>query len=100
MSDVWTVERWEDAVRAVFRRALSDPAFRQRAVADAAAAFTEANGCPPPAGVKFRFTEALEENVYVLPKVVLPQGGLHEIDVARILHHAIRQQSVPPAFPG
>lgn len=100
MTDVWTADRWEEAVRAVFRRALLDPAFRQRALTDAPGAFAEANGVPPPEGVRFRFAESLDEHVLVLPKVVLSQGELSEIDIARILHHAFRQQSIPPAPTG
>ncbi|HVS51468.1 MAG TPA: hypothetical protein VHD62_03865 [Opitutaceae bacterium] len=98
MTDAWTTERWEEAIRRVFRRALGDPAFRQLALSDGRAAFTEANGVPPPEGVKFRFAEALDEHVYVLPKTIVTQGELSEIDVARVLHHSFRQQSVPPAF--
>jgi hypothetical protein len=98
MSDDWTTERWETAIRAVFRRALADPAFRALARIDPQAAFAQANGCPAPSGVKFRFAEALDEHVYVLPKLVQPFGSLSEIDVSRILHHAMRQQSVPPTF--
>lgn len=98
MADDWTNERWEEGIRAVFRRALQDPAFRSHAVTDPRAAFAEANGREAPAGVKFRFAESLDEHVYVLPKVVLPQGTLSEIDVSRILHHSFRQQSIPPGF--
>jgi hypothetical protein len=98
MTDDWTNERWEEAIRRVFRRALAEPEFRQLAVSDARAAFAQANGVPPPEGVKFRFAETLAEHVYVLPKAVVPQGQLSEIDVARILHHAMRQQSIPPAL--
>lgn len=98
MIDEWTAERWEEAIRAVFRRALQDPQFRQLALSDAPAAFAMANGLPPPAGVRLRFVEQLEEHVLVLPKVVLPQGELSEIDTSRILHHAFRQQSIPPSF--
>jgi len=98
MSDDWTTERWETAIRAVFRRALTDPASRALARTDPRAAFAQANGCAAPAGVTFRFAEALDEHVYVLPKIVQPYGELSEIDVSRILHHAMRQQSLPPTF--
>lgn len=97
MPEEWTVDRWEEALRIVFRRALTDAAFRERALADARAAFAEAAGVSPPAGVKFRFAETLEESVFVLPKAIVPQGALSEIDIARILHHSLRQQSVVPA---
>jgi hypothetical protein len=82
----------------VFRRALTDGAFRARAIADPRGAFAEANGVAAPDGVKFRFAEKLDEHVLVLPKTIVPQGALSEIDVARILHHAVRQQSLPPTF--
>ena len=98
MTDPWTAERWEAAVRGVFRRALTDPQFRQLALTDPRQAFVAANGVEPPAGVKLRFVEQLDEHVLVLPKVVVPQGALSEIDVARILPHAVRQQSIPPTF--
>jgi hypothetical protein len=97
MPEEWTVDRWEDALRAVFRRALTDVAFRELALADARAAFTQANGAPPPPRVKSRFAESLEESVFVLPKAIVPQGTLSEIDIARILHHSLRQQAVAPA---
>src|SRR4051812_44243725 len=98
MSDEWTAERWEAAVRSVFRRALTDPRFRQLALSEPRRAFTEANGVDAPAGVKLRFVEQLDEHVLVLPKVVMPEGALSEIDLSRILHHAVRQQSIPPTF--
>lgn len=100
MTEEWTTERWEAALRGVFRRALLDPAFRRLALEDPRGAFAQANGVPPPEGVKFHFVESLDEHVLVLPKVVLPQGSLSEIDISRILHHSVRQQSVPPPFPG
>jgi hypothetical protein len=98
MTEEWTAERWEAAVRGVFRRALTDPKFRQLALTDPCRAFAEANGVEAPAGVKVRFVEQLDEHVLVLPKVVIPQGALSEIDMSRILHHAVRQQSIPPTF--
>lgn len=98
MTENWTTERWETAIRAVFRRALTDATFRELARRDPRQAFAEANGVAAPENVAFRFTEALSEHVYVLPKIVQPFGELSEIDVSRILHHAMRQQSVPPAF--
>ena len=98
MTDEWTADTWEEAIRGVFRRALSDPAFRARALADPRAAFEEVAGKPAPANLKLRFVEALDEHVLVLPKVVQTQGTLSEIDVCRILHHSYRQQSIPPAW--
>src|SRR4051812_20207998 len=99
MTDQWNADRWEAGVRSVFRRALVDPAFRALALADARQAFAQANGVPPPVGVTFRFAENLAEHVLVLPKVATPTGQLSEIDISRILHHSVRQQSIPPAFP-
>lgn len=98
MIEDWSVDRWEDAIRAVFRRALSDPRFRALAQRDPRAAFTEANGVAPPDGLRLRFVDQLDEHVYVLPRVAMPFGELSEIDISRILHHAMRQQSIPPAF--
>jgi hypothetical protein len=98
MTDEWTADQWEEAVRGVFRRALLDPDFRQLALKDPRGAFAQANGIPAPENVNFRFVESLDEHVLVLPKVVLPQGNLSEIDISRILHHSVRQQSIPPAF--
>jgi hypothetical protein len=98
MTDEWTTERWEAAVRGVFRRALTDPQFRALALSDPRRAFAEANGVEAPAPVKLRFVEQLDEHVLVLPKIVGPQDGLSEIDVSRILHHAMRQQSISPTF--
>jgi hypothetical protein len=98
MTDEWTTERWETAIRTVFRRALEDPAFRALAKSDPRQAFARANGVPAPEQVKFRFVEALDEHVLVLPKVAQPFGALSEIDVSRILHHSMRQQSIPPTM--
>jgi hypothetical protein len=94
--DQWTSEAWEDAVRAVFRRALTDVPFRQLALRDPTEAFTQATGQPPP--VSIRFVEALEEHVLVLPKLVQSGGEVSEIDVSRILFHGFRQQSLPPTL--
>lgn len=96
MTDEWTTDAWEEAVRSVFRRALLEPRFRQLALENPAAAFAEATGKQPPA--KVRFVEALDEQVLVLPKLVRSDGELSEIDLSRILHHSFRQQSIPPAF--
>jgi len=98
MTDEWTAERWEEAMRGVFRRALLDAGFRKLALTDPRAAFALANGVSAPEKVKFRFVESLDEHVLVLPKVVLPHGNLSEIDISRILHHSVRQQSIPPSF--
>ena len=98
MVDDWSAEAWEEAIRAVFRRAMLDPAFRARALGDARAAFQEASGRPAPEGVKFRFAEKLDEHVLVLPSVAAAGGGLSEIDISRILFHSVRQQSIPPGF--
>lgn len=97
LPDTWSAERWEEAIRAVFRRALTDAGFRARAIVDPRGAFAEANGgATAPENVRFRFAEHLEEHVYVLPKVAQLGEGLSEIDIARILHHSYRQQSIPP----
>lgn len=98
MTEQWSNERWETAIRAVFRRAMLEPPFRQLALTDPRAAFAEANGVAPPEGVRFRFAESLEEHVLVLPQVVATPGQVSEIDLSRILHHAFRQQSIPPRF--
>ncbi len=98
MTEEWSNERWEAAIRGVFRRALQDATFRELARSNPRQAFAEANGVEAPPNVKFRFVEALDEHVLVLPKVALPFGSLSEIDVSRILHHSVRQQSVPPTF--
>lgn len=100
MTEEWTLERWETAVRAVFRRAMFDREFRALALRDAPAAFAVAAGVPLPPGLPLRFAERLEETVLVLPQVIHQPTTLSEIDVSRILHHSYRQQSVPPAFPG
>lgn len=92
----WSAEAWETAVRGVFRRALGDAQFRKLALTDSRAAFEQVTGKPAPEGVKFRFVEELEEHVLVLPKTQQSQGELSEIDLSRILHHAFRQQSIPP----
>jgi len=94
------MERWESAVRAVFRRALFDGEFRALALRDAAAAFAAAAGAPLPPGVPLRFTEQPEGTVLMLPRVIHQPATLSEIDVSRILHHSYRQQSLPPVFPG
>ncbi len=99
MSDNWTTDEWCTALRQVFRQALLDPEFRNRALRDGAAAFAEATGRPPPPGTKLRFVDALQEHVLELPKVALTQVALSEIDISRILFHSIRQQSIPPPFP-
>lgn len=96
MSDDWTTEAWEDAVRAVFRRALLEPKFRKLALENPAAAFVEATGRTPP--VKVRFVDQLDEHVLVLPQLVQTDGAVSEIDLSRILYHSFRQQSTPPAF--
>lgn len=96
MSETWSNEQWEAGIRNVFRRALLDATFRVLARTDARQAFLEANGVPAPEGVRFRFVEQLEEQVLVLPKIAQPFGTLSEIDVSRILHHSVRQQSIPP----
>jgi hypothetical protein len=98
MTDEWSAERWEAAIRSVFRRALADAEFRRLALSDPRAAFAVANGVAAPGNISFRFVDTLEEHVLVLPKVAVTQGSLSEIDIARILHHSMRQQSVPPAF--
>ena len=67
MTDEWTAERWEEAMRGVYRRALLDPGFRQLALTDPRGAFAQANGVSAPENVKFRFVESLDELVLVLP---------------------------------
>jgi len=99
MTDDWTADAWEDAIRAVFRRALTEPDFRELALKDPRAAFMAATGKPAPDNLKFRFVEALDEHVLVLPKLIgAADGSVSEIDLSRVLYHSVRQQSVPPAF--
>jgi len=97
--EIQTGEDWENAVRAVFRRAIEDPAFRALALSDAGAAFEQAAGRSLPAGSKVRFVEQLEEHVLELPAVVRQQNALSEIDLSRIVFHGFRQQSIPLKFP-
>lgn len=99
MSDEWTNDQWEDAVRRVFRLAMLDRKFRELALRDAPAAFNHAVGRPPPPGLKLRFVDQLEEHVLVLPRLAVTQETPSEIDLSRVLHHSFRQQSIPPAFP-
>lgn len=99
MADDWTNEQWEDALRAVFCRAMLDRKFREFALRDAPAAFAEAAGRPPPPGLKLRFVDQLDEHVLVLPKLAIAQATPSEIDLSRVLYHSVRQQSIPPAFP-
>lgn len=96
MVDDWTTDQWEGAIRAVFRRAMLDDAFRRLALQDPVAAFTAAAGRPPPPGLRLRFVDQLEEHVLVLPRFVNTQSAPSEIDLSRILHHSFRQQSIPP----
>lgn len=96
MMDRWTSEAWEDAIRAVFQRALTDVPFRQLALREPVEAFKQATGETPP--VPLRFVEALDEHVLVLPKLVQSGGDVSEIDLSRILYHSFRQQSLPPTL--
>lgn len=98
MIDEWNNERWEDALRCVFRRAMLEPDFRKLALRDPRAAFEQANGKPAPAHFKLRFVDTLEEQVLVLPRSIVGQGTLSEIDISRILHHALRHQPVTPVL--
>lgn len=93
--EIQTAQDWEDAVRAVFHRALQDTEFRSLAIADAAEAFRRVAGYSLPAGSKVRFVEQLEEHVLELPAVLTQQNALSEIDISRIVFHAFRQQSIP-----
>lgn len=97
--EIRSAEDWEQAVRAVFRKAIEDPKFRALAIADARAAVAEASGFWLPTGSKVRFVEHLEEHVLELPAVVQQQNALSEIDLSRIVFHAFRQQSIPLKYP-
>lgn len=99
MADDWTTDQWEDAIRGVFRQAMLDRKFRELALRDAPAAFTEVTGRPPPPGLKLRFVDELAEHVLVLPKLAVTQETPSEIDLSRVLYHSFRQQSIPPGFP-
>ncbi len=96
--DPWTTERWTDAIRAVFRRALFDPKFRALALTDPRAALAQVVDEPLPADIKLRFVERLDEQVLVLPSIIHGQGDLSEIDISRILFHATRNQPMTPLF--
>lgn len=96
--DPWTNERWIDAIRAVFRRALFDSKFRALAIADPRAALSQVVDQPLPADIKLRFVERLDEQVLVLPSIIHGQGELSEIDISRILYHATRNQPMTPVF--
>lgn len=96
--DPWSNERWNDAVRAVFRKALFDPKYRALALADPRAALSQVVAEPLPADLKLRFVESLDEQVLVLPSIIHGQGDLSEIDISRILFHATKNQSMTPVF--
>lgn len=100
--DGWTNERWNDAVRAVFRRAMFDRKYRAQALSDPRAALEQVAEHPVPSDFKFQFVESIEEQVLVLPAIIQGQGALSEIDISRILFHATRNQSMTPvvASPG
>lgn len=96
--DPWSNERWNDAIRAVFRRALFDSKFRALALTDPRAALSQVVDEPLPADIKLRFVERLDEQVLVLPSIIQGQGDLSEIDISRILFHATKNQSMTPVF--
>ncbi|HRE82671.1 MAG TPA: hypothetical protein PLN52_16625 [Opitutaceae bacterium] len=96
MTDPWTNERWEEALRRIFRKAMLEPEFRKLALSDPKSAFEKANGQPAPDHFRLRFVESLEEQVLVLPRSIVGQGSLSEIDISRILHHALRHQPITP----
>lgn len=92
----WSSEEWELAIRLVFARALTDASFRDLALADARAAILTATGREPPEQFAVRFVEKPSEQTLVLPRVILGQTQLSEIDISRIIHHAIRRQALQP----
>ena len=94
----WSVDQWEDAIRAVFKQSLLSPEFRSLAISDPNAAILQATGSSAPDGLKLRFVENIEENVLVLPSITVAPNRLTKKDISRILYHAFRQQSHPPVF--
>jgi len=96
--DRWDANRWEDSIRAVFRKSIEDPAFRKLAKSDPLKAIESATGFTPPEGLKVSFVEKLEEKTFVLPKSDAPVSQLSEVDMSRILYHCFRSQSVLPDF--
>ena len=96
--DTWNNDRWNDTIRAVFRKAMFDRTFRSLAITDPQAALAQVTDQPLPSGLKIRFVESLEEQVLVLPSVVVGQGGLSEIDISRMLFHATKNQAMTPVL--
>ena len=97
--DRWSADQWEESIRAVFRRSLEDRAFRKLAKSEPLKAIEQATGAAPPADLKVRFVESLEERTFVLPKTDAPYRQYSEVDISRILYHCYRSQAVLPDNP-
>ncbi len=94
--DTWSNDRWNDAIRAVFRKAMFDRKFRSLALSDPRSALAQVVEQPLPENLRIRFVESPGEQVLVLPSVVMGQGELSEIDISRMLFHATRHQAMTP----
>ena len=71
-----------EAIKAVYRKAATDAAFRQRCLDHPHAAMKEATGLEIPDELKIRFAETPDERVFVLPPLgasELSEGELEEI---------------------
>ena len=68
MNETWTEDKYKDTVKALYKRAAIDPAFRSRCLTDPAGAVKEISGLDLPAGAKVKFVEKMDEKVMLLPK--------------------------------
>lgn len=85
MSRVWTKEKVEETLEMLYQRAAIDPEFRRLCLDDAAAALREVGG-PELLDIPVRFVERLEEQVLVLPPLVLADelDELDELELERV----------------
>jgi hypothetical protein len=69
MQDVWTPERFGDALTRIFRRSVEDAEFRRRCLATPDAAIEEVGGAPIPSEYrgKVQFTETPAAGQILLP---------------------------------
>ncbi|HVY69659.1 MAG TPA: NHLP leader peptide family natural product precursor [Verrucomicrobiae bacterium] len=79
-----TDPHWQETLRAIFRRAATDEAFRQRCLSDPSGVVRDITGVEPPPGIKFRFVEKPVETLFILPPFRASDGDLSDGDLGDV----------------
>lgn len=85
MQKISTIQQqWEQALEQVYRKALVDSDFRQQCLADGNLALQQVGGVAVHPDIRIRFVDAVQEIVFVVPRVEKQQDAEEWVDMSNV----------------